>query len=81
MIENRGGGVADLGAWPPGLVGEADRARYARYAEALAFFEGAQCAGPRRRGETRLTFNYARALARKVAAYVFPAPVTFSVPS
>jgi len=82
MIESRSGpGVADLGAWPVGLVGEADRARFARYAEALAFFEGAQWAGPRRRGETRLTFNYARALARKVAAYVFPAPVTFSVPS
>jgi hypothetical protein len=59
----------------------ADQARFARYAEALAFYEGDQWNGRRRRGEVRLTFNYARTLVRKVASYVFPAPVTFSVPS
>ncbi len=68
-------------AWPSGLLAPADRARFARYAEALAFSEGAQWLGRPRRGETRLTFNYARAVVRKTAAYVFPAPVTFSVPA
>src|SRR5215217_5902441 len=69
------------GDWPPGLASEDDCLRFARYAEALAFYEGDQWLGKRRRGEARLTFNYARTLVRKVAAYVFPAPVTFSVPS
>lgn len=67
-------------AWPPGVVSEDDRQRFARYAEALAFYEGHQWRGKRRPGEQRLTFNYARALVRKVASYIFPAPVTFSVP-
>ena len=30
------------------------------------------------RGETRLTFNYARALTRKIASYVYSGPVRFS---
>lgn len=64
---------------PPGLASEDDRRRFARYAEALAFYEGDQWLGKRRRGEARLTFNYARTLVRKVAAYVLPSPVTFSV--
>lgn len=68
-----------LGDWPPGLATEDDRLRFARYAEALAFSEGDQWLGKRRRGEARLTFNYARTLVRKVAAYVFPSPATFSV--
>src|SRR6266508_2320680 len=67
--------------WPAGMARPEDRERLARYAEALAFYRGDQWLGRRRRGETRLTFNYARALVRKVASYVFPAPVTFSVPS
>lgn len=67
--------------WPTGIATEDDRLRFARYAEALAFYEGDQWLGKRRRGEARLTFNYARTLVRKVAAYVFPAPVTFTVPS
>ncbi len=67
--------------WKPGPGQTEDRARLARYAEALAFYEGSQWLGRRQRGETRLTFNYARALVRKVASYVFPAPVTFSVPA
>jgi hypothetical protein len=57
--------------------GSADEARYRRYAEARAFAGGDQWATPPRRGEARLTFNYARAVVRKTAAYVFPAPVTF----
>lgn len=64
-----------------GMTTDDDQHRFARYAEALAFYEGEQWQGKRRRGETRLTFNYARTLVRKIAAYVFPAPVTFSVPS
>ncbi|MCA9880633.1 MAG: phage portal protein, partial [Thermomicrobiales bacterium] len=66
-------------AWPGGSLGPADRARFARYAEARAFADGAQWVGRPRRGETRLTFNYARAVVRKTAAYVFPAPAAFSV--
>ncbi len=67
--------------WRPGTGQTEDRARLARYAEALAFYEGSQWPGRRQRGETRLTFNYARALVCKMASYVFPAPVTFSVPA
>jgi hypothetical protein len=63
------------------MVSAADRERFARYAEARAFYDGAQWLGRRRRGEIRLTVNYARALVRKVASYVFSAPPTFSVPS
>lgn len=66
-------------AWPPGLLCAEDRARFARYAEARAFADGAQWLGRPRRGETRLTLNYARTVVRKTAAYVFPAPATFSV--
>jgi hypothetical protein len=65
--------------WPVGFVSEQDRQRYMRYGHALSFYEGGQWLGRRRSGEARLTFNYARALVRKVASYVFPAPVTFSV--
>jgi len=67
-------------AWPPHVLTAEDRLRFARYAEALDFFEGAQWLGRPRRGESRLVFNYVRALVRKTAAYVFPAPVTFTVP-
>ena len=63
------------------LLSPDDRLRFARYAEARDFCEGAQWLGRPRRGETRLTFNYARAVVRKTAAYVFPAPVTFTVPA
>jgi hypothetical protein len=73
--------VLQAGDWPEGIATAEDRARLARYAEALAFYEGDQWLGRRQRGEVRLTFNYARALLRKVASYVFPAPVTFSVPA
>jgi len=76
-----GRGLVDPEGWPSGLATAADRARLAHYAEALAFFEGAQWRDPLRRGEARLTLNYARALVRKAASYVFPAPVTFTVPS
>ncbi|MEJ7762383.1 MAG: phage portal protein [Thermomicrobiales bacterium] len=57
-----------------------DRARLANYAEVLAFYRGEQWPGRRQRGETRLTFNYARTLLRKVSSYVFSGPVSFSVP-
>jgi len=75
-----GGGGIDPAGWPPGVLAPADRERFARYAEALAFYRGEQWLGRPRWGEPRLTFNYARALLRKVAAYVFPAPATFTVP-
>jgi hypothetical protein len=85
MIEVRAGLAGSAGVepagWPPGRLTAADRERFARYAEALAFYRGEQWLGRPRRGETRLTFNYARALVRKVAAYIFPTPATFTVPS
>lgn len=65
--------------WPQELVSDADRARFARYETALAFFEGDQWRARRTPGETRLTLNYARALLRKVASYVFPAEPRFTV--
>jgi hypothetical protein len=67
--------------FPPATLSSDDRLRFARYAEARDFCEGAQWLGRPRRGETRLTFNYARSVVRKTAAYVFPAPVTFTVPA
>jgi hypothetical protein len=66
--------------WPADLLTEDDRARLARYEEAAAFFTGDQWLRSRKPGETRLTLNYARALLRKVASYVFPAEPRFSVP-
>jgi hypothetical protein len=56
-----------------------DVERLNRYREYLEFYEGDQWERRRRAGETRLTFNYARALVRKVASYVFPEPVVHSV--
>lgn len=64
--------------WPPGVRTVADDSRVAAYADALAFYQGEQWAERRRNGETRLVFNYARALVRKSASYVFPGPVAFS---
>lgn len=67
-------------AWPPGTLTGADEARFAAYADALDFFEGRQWVERARRGEPeRLVFNYARALLRKTASYVFPAPVGVAV--
>lgn len=66
--------------WPPGVVSSEDRARFDRYAAAEAFYDGAQWANRRQPGERRVTANYARALTRKVASYVFPAEARFSVP-
>ncbi len=73
--------TAPLLSWPPHTLSGEDRLRFARYSEALAFYDGAQWLGRPRRGESRLTFNYARAVVRKTAAYVFPSPVTFTVPA
>lgn len=56
-----------------------DGARLALYREWQAFYDGEQWLGRRMRGETRLTFNYARALIRKIASYVYAGPVRFSV--
>jgi hypothetical protein len=54
--------------------------RMNRYRTYLDFYEGRQWDRRARAGETRLTVNYARALVRKVASYVFAEPVTFQVP-
>jgi hypothetical protein len=58
----------------------ADRARWARYRDYLAFWEGRQWTDRARPGETRLTLNYARALVRKVTSVLFSRPVRYNVP-
>ncbi len=47
-----------------------DHERMRRYADNLAFYEGSQWEGRERRGERRLTFNYARAFADKITSYL-----------
>ena len=69
-------GSVSLAQW---LEGQ-DTERLNRYRQYLDFYEGQQWERRRRGNETRLTINYARALVRKVASYVFPEPVVFSVP-
>jgi hypothetical protein len=69
----------DAGLWPAGSLRPDDRARFATYDRWRAFFDGEQWTGRPLRGETRLTFNYARALTRKIASYVYSGPVRFSV--
>lgn len=60
---------------------ERDRARRVRYAQHRAFYRGEQWEERRRRRETRLVINYARALVRKVVSYALPEPVGFTVPA
>jgi len=64
--------------WPPGVRTAADDARVSAYESALAFYHGNQWTERARRGESRLVLNYARALIRKTASYVFPGPVSYS---
>ena len=47
-----------------------DHERMRRYADNLGFYEGSQWEGRARRGERRLTFNYARAFADKITSYL-----------
>lgn len=47
-----------------------DEDRMRRYRDNLAFYEGSQWLGRARRGERRLTFNYAKAFADKVTSYL-----------
>jgi len=54
----------------PARLEDADHARLARYRENLAFYEGRHWPGRPRRGERRLTFNYARAFVDKVTSYL-----------
>jgi hypothetical protein len=56
-----------------------DAERFNRYRQYLDFYQGQQWSGRRRAGETRLTFNYARALVRKTISYLMATPVTFNV--
>jgi hypothetical protein len=72
--------VAGESAWPPGIVSSADELRFVAYARASEFFEGEQWAARERQGDPpQLVFNYARALIRKTASYVFSGPVGVSV--
>jgi hypothetical protein len=54
----------------PMQLQEMDHERRARYREMLAFYEGRQWPGRARRGERRLTFNYAKAFIDKVTSYL-----------
>ena len=54
----------------PAQLERLDTTRFNRYAENLAFYEGRQWPGRARRGERRLTFNYARAFVDKVTSYL-----------
>ncbi len=54
----------------PARLRRRDEDRLRRYAANLAFYEGEQWPGRARRGERRLTFNYARALVDKVTSYL-----------
>ncbi|MGE3074611.1 MAG: phage portal protein [Dehalococcoidia bacterium] len=54
----------------PMQLHELDHERRSRYRENLAFYEGRQWPGRSRRGERRLTFNYAKAFVDKVTSYL-----------
>ena len=54
----------------PVLLRQIDHDRLSRYRENLAFYAGGQWQGRARRGERRLTFNYAKALIDKVTSYL-----------
>lgn len=55
---------------PPAELDRIDAERRRRYAGYLAFYDGAHWQGRPRRGERRLTFNYARAFVDKVVSYL-----------
>lgn len=54
----------------PVLLEHMDEERLRCYRENLAFYGGGQWQGRARRGERRLTFNYAKALVDKVTSYL-----------
>ncbi|WBL37328.1 phage portal protein [Tepidiforma flava] len=54
----------------PALLRQLDFDRMARYRECLDFYQGRHWPGRPRRGERRLTFNYARAVVDKVTGYL-----------
>ena len=64
----------------PAQLARRDMERINGYRELLDFFHGVQWEGRERRGEKRLTFNYARVFIEKVASYLMSG-VTFAVES
>ena len=54
----------------PGDLGRRDADRMRRYRELLDFYQGVQWPERERRGEKRLTFNYARVVVDKMASYL-----------
>ncbi len=54
----------------PALLRRRDEDRLRRYRDNLDFYAGNQWQGRARRGERRLTFNYARAFVEKVTSYL-----------
>jgi hypothetical protein len=54
----------------PQQLGRKDLQRLRAYRENLDFYNGIQWLGNRRRGERRITFNYAKAFVEKVTSYL-----------
>ena len=54
----------------PQQVARMDLERLRAYRENLEFYRGSQWAGPRRRNDRRLVFNYARVLVEKMTSYL-----------
>ena len=79
LSAHRASSLPDPDIWPAGTAKSDDFARFARYLDLRAFHDGDQWPGKANRHDTRLTFNYARSLTRKVSSYVFPAAARFSV--
>lgn len=63
--------VASLSEAPlPIQLQQLDHDRLSRYRDNLAFYEGRQWPGRARRGERRLTFNYAKAFVDKATSFL-----------
>lgn len=64
----------------PSALEQRDRDRMRSYKDLLDFYQGVQWDGRERRGDKRLTLNYARVFIEKVASYLMSG-VTFAVDS
>ncbi|HET7737266.1 MAG TPA: phage portal protein [Tepidiformaceae bacterium] len=65
----------------PAQLERLDTTRFHRYAEHLAFYDGRHWQGRGRRGERRLTFNYARTFVDKVVGYLMTGLAVQVVPA
>jgi hypothetical protein len=62
----------------PGQLNRRDIDRLKGYKELLDFYHGQHWEGYARRGEKRLTFNYAKVIIDKITSYLMPG-ITFTV--